>query len=178
VGEDCGEMIRKEVAEILRFEDIDSGFRSILGRAAVWDEISYYVQRRPILGYGFGGFWTPSHIREISEEEKWGIPNGHSAYLDYLLTLGAVGLVGYVLLLFAGIRRAFQFYRLSGNSAFAFFGSLLVFCALDGLLESAITEPSLAMFLCLVVLTYLAVMNDSRAQRFRHLSRDTAMQPS
>ena len=52
-----------------------------------------YVEQRPILGYGYGGFWTPSHISEISEGEKWGIPNSHSAYLDNLLMLGVVGLI-------------------------------------------------------------------------------------
>jgi exopolysaccharide production protein ExoQ len=156
----------------------DSTVGSFNGRTGVWDEISHYVQRRPILGYGYGGFWTPAHISEISEGEKWGIPNSHSAYLDNLLMLGAVGLVGYVLLLFAGIRSAFRFYSHLRGSAFAFFGAFLVFCALDGLLESAPIEPSLLMFLSLVVLIYLSCLGDLHPHRFANLSRGAATQPA
>jgi exopolysaccharide production protein ExoQ len=135
---------------------VDASDGSFNGRTGIWDEIGYYVQRRPILGYGYGGFWTPSHIAEISEEEKWGIPNSHSAYLDYLLTLGAVGLLAYTFLLFAGIRHAFRFQKLFRNSAYAFCAVLLVFCAMDGLLESTPIEPSLLMFLSMAVLVHLA----------------------
>ena len=135
----------------------DAGDSSSLnGRAAVWEEIGHYVQQRPILGYGYGGFWTPAHIAEISEEEQWGIPNSHSAYLDYLLTLGVVGLAGYVVILFAGIKRALEFHRLSRNPAFAFCGAVLLFCALDGLLESGAGEASLLLFLSAIVLSLLA----------------------
>jgi exopolysaccharide production protein ExoQ len=136
----------------------DAGDASLNGRAAVWEEIGHYVRQRPILGYGYGGFWTPAHIGEISEEEKWGIPDSHSTYLDYLLTLGAVGLIAYMFILFAGIKRAFQFHKHSRNSAFAFCGALLVFCALDGLLESGTGEASLLLFVSVIVLTLLATV--------------------
>ena len=134
----------------------DSTVGSFNGRTGVWDEISHYVQRRPILGYGYGGFWTPAHISEVSEGEKWGIPNSHSAYLDNLLGLGAVGLIAYVFLLFAGIRRAFRLHKLSRNSAYAFCGTLLVFCAINGFLESAPIEPSFLMLLSMAVLARMA----------------------
>jgi O-antigen ligase len=134
----------------------DASDSTLNGRAAVWEEIGHYVQKRPVLGYGYGGFWTPAHIAEISEEEQWGIPNSHSAYLDYLLTLGVVGLVAYVFILFAGIKRAFQFHRISRNPAFAFCGALLLFCALDGVLESGAGEASLLLFVSAIVLSLLA----------------------
>lgn len=156
----------------------DSTVGSFNGRTGVWDEISHYVQRRPILGYGYGGFWTPAHISEVSEGEKWGIPNSHSAYLDNLLMLGAVGLGGYVLILSTGIRSAFRSYSRLKGPAFAFFGAFLVFCALDGLLESAPIEPSLLMFLSMVVLIYLSCLDDSHPYRFASLSRGAATQPA
>jgi O-antigen ligase len=138
------------------FERNDSGMDSFNGRTWIWGDVGYYIERRPILGYGYDGFWTPAHIGEISAEEKWGVPNSHSAYLDYLLSLGAVGLFAYLLLLFLGIKRAFSFHSLSHNSAFAFFGAFLVFCALDGMLESSVVNPSLPMFLSIVVFAQLA----------------------
>jgi O-antigen ligase len=170
LGLALGNAFLPELKSAVNLGRVDTTEGSLNGRAGVWEEISKYASQRPVLGYGFGGFWTPTHISEISKEEKWGIPNSHSAYLDYLLALGAVGLVAYVFLLFAGIRRAFRLHKLSRNSAFAFSGAVLVFCAMDGFLESATTEASLAMFLTLVVLTFLAVRNDGHDPRFFRLS--------
>lgn len=129
---------------------------SLSGRTGIWEDVGYYIHQRPILGYGYGGFWTPTHLSIISSEEKQGVPNSHSAYLDYFLTLGAVGMVAYAVLLIGGIRRAFRFHKLSQNSAFAFCGALLVFCALHGFLESAVVYPSHLMLLVVVLLTQLA----------------------
>jgi exopolysaccharide production protein ExoQ len=134
----------------------DSNDASLNGRTGIWDAVGRYVGRHPIVGYGYGGFWTPTRMSLISDDVHFGIPNSHLAYLDYLLTLGAVGMVTYALLLFSGIGRAFRFHRVSRNSAFAFCGAFLVFCALDGLLESATMETSLPMFLITVVLAQLA----------------------
>jgi exopolysaccharide production protein ExoQ len=134
----------------------DSDGESFNGRTRIWQDLGYYISRHPILGYGYGGFWSPSHVSEISDEEQWGIPDSHSAYFDSLLDLGSVGLFGYVLSLVSGIKRAFRFKRLSRNSVFAFCGAFLVFCALDGLLESSLINPSLLMFLSIVVLIQLA----------------------
>jgi O-antigen ligase len=134
----------------------DSNDASFDGRTEIWGAVGRYVGQHPILGYGYGGFWTPTRMSLISEDENLGIPNSHLAYLDYFLTLGAVGLIAYTLLLFAGIGRAFRFHSLSRNSAFAFCGALLVFCTLDGLLESTTLEPSLLVFLSMAVLAQLA----------------------
>jgi exopolysaccharide production protein ExoQ len=143
----------------------DAPADSLNGRTGVWEEISPYIQQRPILGYGYGGFWNPTHMKEISADEKWGVPDSHSAYLDYLLALGAVGLVAYALVLVAGIRRAFRFQRLSRNPAFAFCGALLVFAASVGFLESAPAEPSLLMFLSIAVLARLALVCEPESRR-------------
>lgn len=141
---------------ILLGRDDPGSFDTFTGRTVLWKDLGYYVRQHPVLGYGYGGFWTPTHISAVSSEEQWGVPNGHSAYVDYLLTLGEVGLVAYALMLLAGIKRAFNLYKLSRNPAFAFCGALLVFCVLDGFLEAEITEGGLLTFLCMVVLVKLA----------------------
>lgn len=141
---------------------------SFNGRIMVWEDVAYYIRQRPILGYGYCGFWTPAHISVISDKEHWAVSDSHSAYIDCLLSLGTVGLVAYTFLPFAGIRRAFRFHRLSQNSAFAFCGALLVFYALDGFLESALFEGSLIMFLCMVVLARLAFVCRQEGTRTAH----------
>jgi O-antigen ligase len=141
---------------ILHRSDDPGDVSSFHGRADLWKDLGYYIRQRPILGYGYGGFWTPAHVSVISEEENWGVPNGHSAYIDNLLNLGTVGLVAYTLVLFAGIWSVFRFHRLTRDPVFAFCGALLVFCVLDGLFESALVEGSLLMFLWMVVSAQLA----------------------
>jgi exopolysaccharide production protein ExoQ len=133
----------------------DAGIGSFNGRLGLWKDLGYFIERRPVVGYGYGGFWTPTHINVISAEEKWPVPEGHSAYLDCLLTLGFVGLVVYAFLLFAGIARTFRFQRVSRSPALAFCGAVLVFSALIGFLESGVTSPSLTMFLCMVILVQI-----------------------
>lgn len=124
--------------------------QSFNGRNGIWEECRYYVGQHPLLGYGYGAFWTPDHITEVSDAVGWGVSEGHSAYLDCVLNLGFVGLVTYLLVLLLGICRAFALFRLAPNPVFAFSGSLLVFCVLDGVLESIILYATFLMFLSMV----------------------------
>lgn len=132
---------------------------SFNARTMIWKDVAPYIRQRLFLGYGYGGFWIPTHIIEISEKEKWGVPDGHSAYLDYLLSLGAVGMGSYTLLLFAGIRRAFRIHWASRDPTFAFCGALLLFCALNGFLESTSAEGGILKFLWMVVLAWFAFVS-------------------
>lgn len=133
----------------------DTPVESFDGRTSVWDQCASYVTRRPMTGYGFGGFWTPKHISEISASQNWGVAEGHSAYVDCLLNLGLVGLVAYVFALVAGIWRSFVLHRISQNSAFAFVGAFLIFCVADGLLESAVVASVSLTFFVAAVLIHL-----------------------
>lgn len=71
-----------------------SGFTSALGRDGtftgrtdIWGELVPYVQERPLLGCGFGGFWTPEmRVKHI-------ISQAHNGYLEVLMEIGIVGLL-------------------------------------------------------------------------------------
>jgi exopolysaccharide production protein ExoQ len=125
------------------------------GRAGIWEDVSKYIAKRPLLGYGFGGFWTPKRISVISSEENWGTAEGHSSYLDCLLSLGLVGLVTFLFAIFGGIGRSLLVHRATRNTVFAFSAALLTFCAVNGLLESAVLgSPSLT-FITFTILIQL-----------------------
>lgn len=141
---------------VLLGRDDPGNVDSLSGRMTIWKDVGNYIGQRPILGYGYGGFWTPAHVSAISDKEDQAIPNSHSTYIEYLVTLGPVGLAAYLLLLFAGIRRGFRANKLSHNPGYAFCGAILVFCALNGFLEVVVTEGSPLMFPVIVVLAYLA----------------------
>jgi len=142
-----------------------SSVETLTGRVPVWQECLDYAVKRPLHGYGYGGFWTPTHISEVSATQAWGVAEGHSAYLDLLLSVGLTGMVTFILMLALGISQSVAHYRTSQNNAYAFVAALLLFCALHGLLESAIVHPSMLMFLCMLTLVHLAFQNSPTSKQ-------------
>jgi len=59
---------------------------TLTGRTEVWAAVLPAIKKHPLIGYGFGSFWTDAR-RELYE-----IPTAHNGYLDVLLELGACGL--------------------------------------------------------------------------------------
>lgn len=129
---------------------------TLTGRIPLWSECLKYVSKRPFIGYGYGSFWTPRNVSDISVSLGWVVGGGHSVYLELLLNLGCIGMVTFVLIYVVGIRRSFVSYRASLNKNYAFFWVLLIFCVLDGILESMILYPDLLTFLSMVSLAKLA----------------------
>ena len=137
---------------------------TLTGRIPLWGELLPYIARRPIVGYGYDGFWTSTHIAEIARGQNWVVTQGHSAYLDLSLGLGVVGAVVYILMLLVGIRRTITFHKDSGNTDYAFLGVVLIFIALNGLLESIIIIANQVSFITLMILTGLGFSSKPRAR--------------
>jgi O-antigen ligase len=151
-----GNALLPDLRSTLNLGRDDSTVGSLNGRTGVWEECRHYIDRRPLVGYGFGSFWTQRHITEISATQKWGVAQAHSAYLECLVDLGLVGLAAYVFALLGGIARSFAFHRASQAPAFAFSGAFLTFCLVDGLLDSAVLVSMQLIFLTAAVLIELA----------------------
>jgi len=73
---------------------------TLTGRAEVWASLVPVAMRSPLLGMGFGGFWTPA------TQKLFRISGAHSGYLDLLLALGFVGLVMVLIFLLSSCRKA------------------------------------------------------------------------
>jgi len=144
-----------ENAALMGREQSTEGVTSFTGRVPVWKTCFGYINKRPLHGYGYGGFWSRQRIREISEREYWNINESHSAYIEIALGLGIVGLVFYILLLFGGIKQSIIYYKHTKIIDYLFWILLLLFCTINGALESAVVLPSMIMFLRLVALMHL-----------------------
>jgi O-antigen ligase len=144
--------------------DDTAGAESFAGRTNIWKDVTPYFLEHPITGYGYSGFWTPTHIGVISDKEEWGVPDSHSAYVDYLLSLGVVGFSLYVLCLLCGIRRSFTEYNATRDAHYLFLAGLLVFCVIDGLLESGVGEGSLLAFLSIVAMVRLGLFSQIQSR--------------
>jgi exopolysaccharide production protein ExoQ len=134
------------------------GVESFAGRSSVWQDLVPYIRDRPIQGYGYGGFWTAKVSDVIADKEDWAVPNAHSTYIDYFLALGAVGGILYILCLISGLWRAFGFYRRTRDPHFAYLAGILIFCTVDGVLESSAGEVTLLSCLTVIALIRLAFL--------------------
>ena len=100
---------------------------SLTGRIPLWSELMVSVEQHPLLGQGFGAFWTPANIDRVSADQGWGISAAHSAYVDVLLALGAVGLVLYLDTLVLSLFLARRDYMQHPGVAPVYFGIMLLF---------------------------------------------------
>ncbi|MEX0326951.1 MAG: O-antigen ligase family protein [Puniceicoccaceae bacterium] len=67
------------------------------GRDELWRVVTLEIMESPVVGNGFGAFWTEGKGRELVQ--TWNPRQSHNAYLDVMLDLGVIGLL-VVLLLF------------------------------------------------------------------------------
>ena len=87
-------------ATVGAFTDTVGRDTTLTGRTDVWKRLLPVAMNHPILGHGFGGFWTPA------SRDFFKISEAHSGYLDVLLGLGFVGLIFVTLFLLSSCRRA------------------------------------------------------------------------
>lgn len=73
---------------------------TLTGRTEVWASLLPVVMRSPLVGGGFGGFWTPK------TQELFQITGAHSGYLDVLIGLGFVGIMLVSLFFLSSCRKA------------------------------------------------------------------------
>ena len=136
-------------------EDASETTGTLTGRRQLWEQCLEFSAERPWLGYGYGGFWNPERSTEVINQQGWPISHAHNAYLDILLELGPVALLVYVLILLTGITLAISYYRATGEPVYAFFSMVLLFCALNGLLESVAIQRGQVFFIAVAILIYL-----------------------
>jgi exopolysaccharide production protein ExoQ len=75
---------------------------TLTGRTDLWPYVIDSIYERPVLGWGYVGFWTPSNPRavEISSLMGWGsyVAEAHNGFLQILLYIGVVGTVYFLFL--------------------------------------------------------------------------------
>jgi len=134
----------------------DSDTITLTGRVPLWSEMLDYIARRPVQGYGYDSFWTSQHVADIASEQGWVVTQGHSAYLDLTLGLGIFGSVLYFLIMAGGIKKTSIQYGKTGGVVHKFFGIVLTYFMLLGLLESIPFMANHTTFLCMILLSTYA----------------------
>lgn len=115
---------------------------TLTGRTELWQELMLYIESRPLLGYGYGGFWSAARIDAISSAMYWGVGSAHSAYFETVLHVGIVGLVMLCSIIAVGMFSSAERARATGNTGYGFGLALLVFGAINGIAEAGFVSPS------------------------------------
>lgn len=106
---------------------------TLTGRTRIWGKLLPFAKQKPVLGGGFGGFWTASRHIEIA-------PHAHSGYLEVILGLGFFGMLLTSLFLVSSMRKAQE--ELSHDFDWA----TLWICFLIMTLVHSMTEASIQNF--------------------------------
>lgn len=74
---------------------------TLTGRTELWAYVEADIAQHPLLGWGFGAFWTPANpaALEISAALRWYVPQAHNGVLEILLQTGLLGLLAVAVLL-------------------------------------------------------------------------------
>jgi O-antigen ligase len=84
---------------------------NLTGRTEIWSAVVSVIPERPILGYGYSGFWlgaSPESIA-INQVMRGWVMYSHNGYLEMQLNLGVVGLLLTFAFLGIAMKRALFF---------------------------------------------------------------------
>ncbi len=149
---------------------------TMTGRIPLWTELyERNISKHPILGYGYGGFWTPQQSEKITSDQGWQVGAAHSIYIDAALSLGVIGLFLYLTILLLVLYRAIREAR-RGREDGWFFGCLVLCALFVGFSDS---EPwfisSIYLFACIQALiavsaiaTEAGATSRERNEPYRH----------
>jgi O-antigen ligase len=141
----------------------EAGGRDLAGRIPLFQECLRYVVERPVVGYGYGAFWSADRIEELSYAVGWPTAGAHSVYMDITLELGVVGLILWLGICLAAFRRARQKWFAIGDPGYAFFCGFVVMILMNGLLESIFLAGGFLLFVGLTVFLRLAYARGEQA---------------
>ncbi len=134
---------------------------SLSNRAPLWAEVFESIRERPVLGFGYAGYWTPERVDRVSLDQGWAVPNAHDTYLDQWLSLGFIGLVLYCASVWGACLLAWQRYRREGTPENLFVALLLTWLPLASLAESVPLDPYLPTMLAYACVVKMCLLPGS-----------------
>ena len=123
------------------------------GRTIIWELVMKKILERPLLGYGYGAFWS-TQADSINQFTTWKPGQAHNGYLDICLNLGVVGLLTILALVVDGLRRGHRLRGLYQNNAGVWMLVAALLLLIRDFAEASFLDLSITWFVLLV--TYLS----------------------
>jgi len=106
---------------------------TLTGRTELWAAVINKIQERPLLGYGYSGFWQgwEGESAFVLQLVGWDAPNGHNGILDLWVDLGFLGVAVFLLGFFINFIRGMRWAQLTKTAEPIFLLQYLTFMAID-----------------------------------------------
>ena len=135
---------------------------NLSNRLPLWTELMDSVQQRPLLGFGYGAFWTEATADRISKDQGWPVPHAHDTFLDQTIVLGVLGGSLYTVMMISALVVSWRRYlrvRSNGNLLNA---ALLTWLVLLSTTESTPLEPHQPTILVYAAVIRMCLTEDSQ----------------
>lgn len=119
---------------------------TLTGRDEIWDKLIPVAMENPVIGVGYGGYWTKPLVFG-----KLTINEAHNGYLDIFIELGAIGLILLAIVIVDFFKKSidvFKYDREWGSFLFAF----LIISLLYNITESAFLKSTIFLWNVLIML--------------------------
>ncbi len=154
---------------------------TLTGRVPLWTEILKDIDREPMLGHGYGAYWTTKRVEDFARTLYWEPPNGHSIYIDCLVELGWIGFVLMLLFLVVLLGSSLASYFQRGNRVAMFCVSLTLMAIIHGLTEASFFKGTFGpMILAFTVFACAAQQSETEQEDLAEhegLSDESKLQP-
>ncbi len=135
---------------------------TLTGRTEFWPKVVEAIIKRPLLGYGYIGFWQPwqgssNPAASIKTNSGWVAPHSHNGFLDLTIDLGLVGLTLYVLSFLQNVIRGVAYMSNSRHFESALPLIFLMFLVMKNLSETGLWGLTLDFFLYVLVTVRLSI---------------------
>jgi exopolysaccharide production protein ExoQ len=123
----------------------------LTGRTTIWRWVISYILDKPLLGYGYSGFWGGASQESLDLDRHLGqgsLMYSHNGYLDLCLTLGIVGFFLGMFFLAVGLKRAYEACEHNESLVDQWPLAFLFFVLLHNVAECTILMQSLEWSLC------------------------------
>jgi exopolysaccharide production protein ExoQ len=138
---------------------------TLTGRTDVWAQLVPVAMQYPLLGRGYGSFWT------AETKELYHISGAHNGYLEVLLELGFTGIFFYIIFFLSACRKATN--DLTHNIYWGIFSICLIFMALlHNITESSLNSLAMLQTVLIVILTIIAQSTNHTNQDSMNIKND------
>ena len=132
----------------------------LTGRTEIWGWVGQSIAERPILGYGFSGFWSAATATGLDRALGGQVMYAHNGYLEVFLNLGIIGFAFTIIFLLVGMRRVLHWSDRAATSVNLWPLTLLIFFLIQNFTECSILlqDPQWAICVAVIVSTDPALL--------------------
>lgn len=134
---------------------------SLTGRLPLWSVVLQEIATRPLLGFGYGAFWSTAEADRVRATIGWAAPNAHNGFLEILLAVGLMGGALFLIGLLRNLALAVRAVRsgVRGAESWPFF--FLMFNLLYSMTESSLLSANFILSMLFVANSYWVVRASS-----------------